>query len=208
MRSIAGARREALLSKEFSWGWGNEVLYRMCEEKPWHTDLDVISGKIWLIGRAYAAAIERGAGTAKKEGKDFHETIAPKIRDSHLDKWLREVAKIDIVNTENLHLVLAVHQRFTHLLKRLTRRKRRSFASKYLHFHNRNALFIYDIRAAKKIRQKVGRHHFVLPQSCAEADPEYAGFVIRCMKYRDSEAAKNKNTPMTPRELDQTLLDY
>jgi hypothetical protein len=36
-------------------GYGNQILYRMCQEQPLHTDTDVISGKIWLIGRAYAA---------------------------------------------------------------------------------------------------------------------------------------------------------
>lgn len=36
-----------------NWGWGNEVLYRMCREEPGHTRLDAIAGKIWLIGRAH-----------------------------------------------------------------------------------------------------------------------------------------------------------
>jgi hypothetical protein len=45
-------------------GWGNHILYRMCHKQPGHTNVDVIAGKIWLIGRAYAAAIERGAGKA------------------------------------------------------------------------------------------------------------------------------------------------
>ena len=41
------------------WEYGNSVLYRMCKEQPEHKDIDVIVGKIWLIGRSYAAAIER-----------------------------------------------------------------------------------------------------------------------------------------------------
>ena len=48
-----------------NWGWGNEVLYRMCREEPGHTKLDVIAGKVWPIGRAYSAAIERKAGEHK-----------------------------------------------------------------------------------------------------------------------------------------------
>ena len=43
-------------------GFGNQVLYQMCRDHPGHTDTDVISGKMWLIGRAYSAAIERRAG--------------------------------------------------------------------------------------------------------------------------------------------------
>ena len=38
---------------------GNDVLYQMCEKYPSHTNEEEIIGKIWLIGRSYAAAIER-----------------------------------------------------------------------------------------------------------------------------------------------------
>ena len=44
------------------WAFGNEVLYRMCRESPLHEDPDVVVGKVWLIGRSYAAAIERRSG--------------------------------------------------------------------------------------------------------------------------------------------------
>jgi len=39
---------------------GNTVLYDLCKSYPRHDEEDVIASKIWLIGRAYAAAIERG----------------------------------------------------------------------------------------------------------------------------------------------------
>ena len=39
--------------------FGNRILYKMCEEYPLHNDADVLCGKILLIGRSYAAAIER-----------------------------------------------------------------------------------------------------------------------------------------------------
>src|SRR5690606_29468485 len=54
-------------------GWGNDVLYRMCSERPNHTDVDTVSSKLWLIGRAYSASIER------KAGKDFNINDAAKI---------------------------------------------------------------------------------------------------------------------------------
>lgn len=84
------------MDAKFPWGWGNEVLYRMCREEPRHTNCDVISGKMWLIGRAYAAAIERGAGEAIKDGEDLHETIAPEIRDSELDRWLDAISDVSL----------------------------------------------------------------------------------------------------------------
>ena len=41
------------------WSFGNQILYDMCLKNPSHTNENVIIGKIWLIGRSYAAAIER-----------------------------------------------------------------------------------------------------------------------------------------------------
>ena len=45
--------------EETRWDFGNGILYEMCKEYPKHEKEDVIVGKIWLIGRSYAAAIER-----------------------------------------------------------------------------------------------------------------------------------------------------
>ena len=53
------------------WEYGNSVLYRMCEEEPEHKQIDVIVGKIWIIGRSYAAAIERRKN-AVVVGDDFY----------------------------------------------------------------------------------------------------------------------------------------
>ena len=39
--------------------FSNRILYHMCEEYPLHNDKDIIAGKIMIIGRTYAAAIER-----------------------------------------------------------------------------------------------------------------------------------------------------
>ena len=41
------------------WSLGNSVLYDLCKTYPTHKDKKSIVAKIWLIGRAYAAAIER-----------------------------------------------------------------------------------------------------------------------------------------------------
>lgn len=192
------------MDAKISWDWANDVLYRMCRDYPRHENYEVIIGKMWLIGRAYAAAIERGAG----EGEDIYATIAPKIADSGLDKWLADVSDVRSVDIGNLHRVLATHQRFTALLKRHTVRGRRSFASKYLHFHKPRAFFIFDSRADREIRKRMSHSHFALPGSCVEADPAYAAFVLRCIEYRDREAATSRDIPMTPRQLDKRLLGY
>ena len=158
---------------KYGGGWGNEVLYRMCRDQPGHTNSDVIAGKIWLIGRAYAAAVERGAGKAilreaREKNKGLPELIALDIAKSALDKWLESIDDVKKVDVENLDRVLAVHRKFVDLLKGLTKGKRatrRSFASKYLHFHKPLAFFLFDSRAQEKIHKKVPRCKLKLPPS-------------------------------------------
>lgn len=40
------------------WTLGNETLYKLCRDYPEHKTDKAIAAKIWLIGRAYAAAVE------------------------------------------------------------------------------------------------------------------------------------------------------
>ena len=189
-------------------GFGNEILYAMCRQEPKHIDPNVVSGKVWLIGRAYAAAIERGAGSARERGgNDIHESIAPAIVDSDLDKWIEAVADIRKVEFDNLQRVLSIHKKFIDLLKVLTKRDRRSFASKYLHFHNPLAFFIYDSRAESELRKQIDRKNLkqqlAVLSTCTEFDKTYAKFVVSCFAYQ-----KQHDVELTPRELDRRLLKY
>ena len=61
------------------WEYGNSVLYRMCEEEPEHKQIDVIVGKIWLIGRSYAAAIERRKNAVVVGDDFYYDVVAPKM---------------------------------------------------------------------------------------------------------------------------------
>ena len=36
-----------MADQKYFGGWGNHVLYRMCDEQPRHTNADIIAGKIW-----------------------------------------------------------------------------------------------------------------------------------------------------------------
>jgi hypothetical protein len=189
-----------------NWEWANKVLYRMCQDEPLHKSRDVVAGKLWLIGRSYSAQIERGAGH-KGGSETLYTEVASKIVASDLDEQIDSVAHINRIDESNLPLVLAVHRALVDLLRGPTTRDRRSFASKYLHFHQPRAFFIYDSRAAakiaEKVREKFGRVQFPLPPSCIKADPEYATFALRCLAYRDS-----RSPDLLPRELDAELSGY
>jgi len=188
---------------KISWEWGNEVLYRMCREEPGHTDRNKVAAKLWLIGRAYAAQIERRAG-ATGDSEVLYARVATKIVESDIDKWLEDVSHINRPDISNLRQILSAHYNLTSLLQSVTKFYRRSLASKYLHFHQPLAFFIFDSRASTKIREKIGHRHIPLP--AYSADQEYAAFVLRCMTYRDEKPAAEHN--LTPRHLDQELLGY
>ena len=189
-------------------GYGNKVLYRMCKDAPKHTDIDEIIGKIWIIGRSYSASIERKAGAKMIEGKDFYkEQVAPAIKNSEIDTWLNSVSSIKRLTKENLHLSLSVHKNVTDLFKDITGIEKRSLASKYLHFHQPNAFFIYDSIANTEIRnilrEKKLRHKYQKGY-----DDEYSSFVERCLYYRDNYFEKEIGGFSTPRKLDMKLLGY
>ena len=87
--------------------FGNEVLYNMCKENPCHNDANVVEGKMWLIGRSYAASPERRQGEkapadidkvlGNNTDSDFFGAIAKKIAEnerngkSMLDKEIEQM---------------------------------------------------------------------------------------------------------------------
>ena len=178
----------------------------MCEQHPLHNDEDVIAGKIWLIGRAYSAAIERKAGDNIVEGENFYAAkVAPMIRASDLDGWIKSVRHIERVTVDNVEQVLSVHKNFTDLLKDITGIEKRSLASKYLHFHLPNAFFIFDSVANKELRKRLKGRRFKYPK---EYDDAYAAFVVRCLEFRNTVLERTGKRNTHPRELDKLLLGY
>ena len=59
MATITAQEVVAALKKNRVWDLGNKVLYDLCSSYPYHKTDEEIIAKIWLIGRSYAAAIER-----------------------------------------------------------------------------------------------------------------------------------------------------
>jgi len=116
-----------------AWDFGNQVLYDLCAANPGHARDDIIIAKIWLIGRSYAAAIERRRSTADAVGDAFYETVvAPTIRSSAIDNWFRALATSA---NEDMALNLETHMRVMELFTEISGLEKRSLASKYLHFH-------------------------------------------------------------------------
>ncbi len=62
------------------WDLSNEILYDMCRIYPEHDTHEKIIAKIWLIGRSYAASIERKKNAAQIGDSFYTEVVAPEIR--------------------------------------------------------------------------------------------------------------------------------
>ena len=127
------------------WDFGNQILYDMCEKTPLHINDDEIVGKVWLIGRSYSVAIER---RKKYIGdKYFYEThLVPAINKiaNELDDAITRLKAEEKITDEIIPKIFELHKLICDALYDITDLQKRSFASKYLHFHLPKLFYIYD----------------------------------------------------------------
>ncbi len=187
------------------WDLGNDVLYGLCRAHPDHQSASAVVAKTWLIGRSYAAAIERRRNKTV-ENDDFYITVvAPGISSSGIDQWLHEIKSIAEPTDDTSDQIVRVHGRVTALFEQLTGLEKRSLASKYLHFHLPHLFFIYDARAVKglqRLRTVAGRASAVRVQ---EADGEYRKFFQKCLRLR-RHVEREFGILLSPRAIDNLLL--
>lgn len=196
-----------LNSTNSRWEYGNSVLYRMCEEEPEHKEIDVIVGKIWLIGRSYAAAIERRKNAVVVGDDFYYDEIAPKLLEigPELDDRITKLRKSKGLILDDIKLVLSTHKFLMDIFYELTGLEKRSLASKYLHFHCPEKFFIYDSRARVGIGKLVKRPNKGILTDVSNCDPEYGDFVCRMLElqeYLDEQLGVYE----LPRKLDSFLL--
>lgn len=184
------------------WGFGNNVLYKMCEEYPLHNNKEEIVGKVWLIGRSYAAAIERTkmGGTLETIMDNFLNKLQP--RSNYLDEAIKNIKEISVDQVQNnLKTIFELHGNLTQIMFEATNLDKRSLASKYLHFHCPNAFFIYDSRARRAINALVKKQAL----KGYLGDDEYIEFCLRVLELQ--KFIKNETGKLfTPREIDNFLV--
>ncbi len=190
---------------ESAWDLGNRVLYDLCKKNPQHQDYPEILAKVWLIGRSYAAAIERRKSEAVKPGEDFYmDKVAPIIYNSSIDSWFSALKKYKTINKNSIPCILETHKKVTKLFTDISQLQKRSLASKYLHFHFPNLYFIYDSRALKSI-SKLSDYTGNIRKSNYESDNEYRKLFEKCLALRTY--INNKyNINLSPRHIDNLLL--
>ena len=195
--------------KTSPWDFGNGVLYKMCRENFYHKETDKILSKVWLIGRAYSAAIERRRNKVTINDNFYIDKVAPTFKDSEIDSYLSELRNHNKLTIENLPLILKAHNYLTQLTASITGLEKRSFSSKYLHFHLPNLFFIYDSRVVDSLRHFISRvpssMDFIFESD--SVDKEYAKFVCKSFVIRNS-IVDNYNIDLTLRQFDNILIDF
>lgn len=200
--------KEYLARKNSRWKFGNSILYQMCEDNPLHNDADVLIGKIWLIGRSYAAAIERRKNADDYRGDDFYyDAVAPKMLEigDELDNRIESLKNNTGGIFDCIPEILSTHKFLMDAFTEVTGLEKRSLASKYLHFHCPEKIFIYDSRAKAAIRIIVKRPDKKILSELVEYDAEYGDFVCRMLelqKYLDEKLGVHEK----PRSIDSFLL--
>ena len=192
--------------KPTDWYLGNKVLYDFCRGNPGHTSNGAIIAKIWLIGRAYSAAIERRKNATNDSSEKFYENkVAPMMMSSSVDAWI-ESLQDQTITQGNLERVVNIHKQLTDLFYRITELKKRSLASKYLHFHKPDLFFIYDSRAREAINAiKLSGDKIGSSKSSDDRDGEYYTFCCRALQLRDDIERKFERR-LSPRQLDNLFL--
>jgi len=188
------------------WDLANKTLYHLCHKHPKHKNDEEIIAKVWTIGRTYSAAIERRKAHLEIQGYDFYpKCVAPCIRKSDIDKWFSSLKGIRSVDHNNLKHILEVHYNVINLFEKISGLKKRSLASKYLHFHFPDLFFLFDARAKKAIQMfsniisRSGRFD-------GKCDKDYRKFCENCLQVRD-HIKEQCGMTLTPRQLDNLLLD-
>lgn len=200
--------KEYLKQKNSRWEFGNSILYQMCEDNPLHNDADVVIGKIWLIGRSYAAAIERRKNADDYQGDDFYyDAVAPKMLEigKELDSRIESLKNNTGIIADYVPEILSTHKYLMDAFMDLTGLEKRSLASKYLHFHCPEKFFIYDSRARAAIGKIVKRPNKKILLGIDDHDAEYGDFVCRMLElqeYLDEKLGVYEK----PRAIDSFLL--
>ena len=190
----------------------NKTLYDMCKKYPYHKDESEIIAKVWLIGRSYATPIERNRNNKNISDDFYNDIVAPKFKENNaFDNLLLRIRKLNKLNEDNTSIILEIHKRVTNFIREITHDDKRSFVSKYLHFHFPNLFFIYDSRVAGIIssvfrdigcsRKDVDR----FTRQLTEHDEAYAKFFIKCFYFW--KFCKKEGLSLNLRQIDSFLIE-
>lgn len=184
--------------------FGNEWLYKLCSDYPRHTDESHSIAKVWLIGRAYSAAIERKSAP---EGADelYRNQIGPAMRKSRLDILISELPDGRSPIEERFSFGVEVHAELMRIWSTAGATGKRSLASKYLHFHCPNVFPLLDSRALAGIKKVTPDARRVPKLDASSGDTIYRSFCARSA-WLIREIRQQFRARLSLRQIDKLLL--
>jgi hypothetical protein len=194
-------------------GYMNHILYAMCQEQPGHDDVEIVRGKIELIGRAYSAAPSRGVTI---EG--FYRGLADAVvaNGACIDAAIAQARRTRRINWEALPKVVDGHRTLSDVIITFIRDNRDgnsdrglghrdSFSSKYLHFHVPGMFPILDSRVEKALRRRRHAKVYTNRSGRVGVSGRYAAFCRHFLSYAE---ARHDPERWTPRSVDGELWPY
>lgn len=191
------------------WDLGNGVLYSLCQEYPGHEKADEIIAKVWLIGRSYATAIERGKNKGKNEDEKDNRSSDEFYEQDVVNKIKNSEFRIDegLIEVNSISGGVVVHKQLMDTFQDINGQNMRSLASKYLHFHKPDIFYIYDSRAVNAIHKVTPDKSKIALINVNVFDSEYREFCSRCEWLQGYIKVKfGHREKLTPRQLDKLLL--
>lgn len=196
----------------------------MCQQYPSNADSQAILAKTLIIGRTYAASIERrkvkntienSQSVAEIINDDFYVNhVVPIFQRLKLDDHIDEIKQwgntpLVSLNDEQITKVLTLHKILSGAFEKETGLQKRSFASKYLHFHLPHIYFIYDSRTYTALNLVLKE---VKPQgkrivTTEQTDQGYTSFFIKCLRVLNYYKTVDEGLHISPRQLDNLLIE-
>ena len=197
--------KKAKKEYEESFSFGDQILYDMCKKYPAHNkeEKGIIMSKVWLIGRSYAAALER----TRDGRKDIYNKLAKKNLEE-IDKRIEKLKNYQTIDNTNIEVILNLHHELVKIYNDVSGLNKISLASKYLHFHLPNLFYIYDSRAndaITKITKETGR--LKKSEKISQENTAYAKFFNKVYIFQNKLKSITK-TKYSPRDIDCILLHY
>ena len=193
--------------KYSSWDHGNKVLYDLCRDNFYHQEEEKILSKVWLVGRAYSAALERRRNKEEDNDEFYIKKVVPAFKNSNIDNYLNTLKAYESLTFDNLPYILKTHKELIKITFDVSKLEKRSFSSKYLHFHFPNLFFIYDSRVVESLREYITK----VPKSMEKfldselVDVEYAKFLCKCFILK-AQISSKYNIDLTLRQFDNLLI--
>ena len=184
----------------------DQELYNLCAEYPGHEDLNQVCCKVLIIGRTLTTGVERQIQT---HGGFTADTITQLAEHLHahsdgVDTVIDDAGDHDVVSPHSISDAVQAHYDFLEILAGITRNgnRARSFAAKYMHFHN-PSVPLWDNYANESLKRHEGRWNptwYNRLQVVGEADHVYRQYCCRLIQVYDELVELGHNP--SPRDLD------